>query len=565
MKWSDILIPTLKEEPAEAETVSHKLMIRAGLIRKLASGIYSYLPLGVKVLKKVKAIIREEMDSSGAQEVLLPALQPAELWHRSGRYNDLGSDMLKFIDRHKKEMVLGPTHEEVITELVKNEVRSYKQLPLILYQIQTKFRDEVRPRFGVIRSREFIMKDAYSFDRDIESLEISYKKMFDAYCRIFTRCGLKYVAVEADPGVMGGNVSHEFMILSENGEDIIARCKSCAWVSTLDKAECIQNKSAQGKEEMLALREIDTPNTTTIEKLSKLLNIAPNRMMKAMVYKKDDSFVMALVRADFQINETKLIRVLSRASLRLATEKEIEALTGGPMGFSGPVGLKDIVIIADPSVKNMSNFITGANKLDKHLMNVNMPRDFKVGAFSDIRFITENDICPKCKSGIEFKHAIEVGHVFKLGTKYSERLGAIFLDSDGKLKPMIMGCYGIGINRIIAALIEQSNDKDGIIWSKTLAPVSVSIVVIDTKDKNSMKFANLLDIILEQNSITSLLDDREISAGIKFKDADLIGAPIRITINKDTLKKGKVEIKERQHKTSNLIPKDKVLSILLKG
>ncbi len=565
MRWSDILIPTLKEEPAEAETASHKLMIRAGLIRKLASGLYSYLPLGLRVLKKVESIIREEMDKAGAQEVLLPALQPAELWHKSGRYNDLGEDMLKFIDRHKKEMVLGPTHEEVITELVKNEARSYKQLPLILYQIQTKFRDEVRPRFGVIRSREFIMKDAYSFDRDFKSLEISYKKMFDAYCRIFTRCGLKYVAVEADPGVMGGNVSHEFMVLSESGEDIIARCKSCAWVSTLDKAGCIQNKRVQNKEEMLALREIDTPNTTTIEKLSKLLNITPDKMLKTIIYKTEDRFVAALVRADFQINELKLVRVLKGVYLRLATEKEIEALTGGPLGFSGPVGLKDIEIIADLSVKDMSNFITGANKLDKHLMNVNMPRDFKTGTFSDIRFITENDICPRCKSTIEFKHAIEVGHVFKLGTKYSEKLGAVFLDADGRLKPMIMGCYGIGVNRIIAALIEQSNDKDGIIWSKALAPVLVSIIVIDTKDKASMKFAEFLDEKLKKNSIPSLLDDREISAGIKFKDADLIGSPVRITINKDILKKGKVEIKPRHVKTSKLLSKGKALSILLKG
>jgi prolyl-tRNA synthetase len=560
MRWHNLLIPTLKEDPAEAEIISHKLMIRAGLIRKLSSGIYSYLPLGLKALKKAQNIIREELDKAGAQEVLLPALQPSELWHDSGRYIELGEDMLKFTDRHNKEMVLGPTHEEVVTELVKNEVHSYKQLPLILYQIQTKFRDELRPRFGVLRSREFIMKDAYSFDRDIESLELSYKKMYDAYKRIFDRCGLKYIIVEADPGIMGGNISHEFMALADSGEDVIAKCKSCSWVSSLDRAECFEDEGIK-TEKPLSLKEVDTPGVKTIEKLSSFLNAEPNRMLKTIIYESDGGFIAALVRGDLQINEFKLARGLARHSLRLATAKEIEDLTGAPLGFSGPVGLKNVEFVGDSSVRGLSNFICGANKADKHLLNVNMPRDFKVDKFLDIRFIAEDDRCPDCKSGIEFKHSIELGHVFKLGTKYSEKLSAVYLDADGKIKPIIMGCYGIGVNRIIAAMIEQNNDKDGIIWTKELSPVSVSIIVIGPKDDLSLKFASELDDKLESIGVSSLFDDRPVSAGIKFKDADLIGAPVRITVSEDNLKKGKVEVKERKEKASRLVPKDELISL----
>ncbi|MBM3253747.1 MAG: proline--tRNA ligase, partial [Candidatus Omnitrophica bacterium] len=404
-------------------------------------------------------------------------------------------------------------------------------------------------------------------DRDVESLQISYKKMFDTYCRIFDRCGLKYVIVEADPGIMGGDVSHEFMVLAESGEDMIVKCSGCLWASSLDKAECAdkQTNKKNDKESLLPLKEIDTPNIKTIEKLSKLLNVESKGMLKTIIYRSEDGFVAALVRGDFQINELKLSRAIGSLHLKLATDKEIEDLTGAPLGFSGPVGLKNAKIIADFSVRDMRNFIAGANKTDRHLINVNITRDFSVDTFSDIRFITESDTCPKCKASITLKHAIEVGHVFKLGIKYSNRLGAVFLDADGKTKPMVMGCYGIGINRIIAAIIEQSNDKEGIVWPMSLAPVLVYTIVLDPKDKISMKFASGLDDRLRDNKLDSLLDDRQISAGIKFKDADLIGAPIRITVNKDALKKGRVEIKQRRERVSKIVSKDRIFSLILKS
>jgi len=514
------------------------------------------------MLRKVEDIVRRNMDGAGAQEVLLPALQPVELWHKSGRYEDLGEDMVKFSDRHKKELVLGPTHEEVITQLIKNEIRSYKQLPMTFYQIQTKFRDELRPRFGVLRSKEFIMKDAYSFDRDADGLEASYKKMYDAYCRIFEECCLDYVIVEADPGVMGGNASHEFMVLAESGEDMIAACSKCVWASSIDKAECLEKKTTKPGGKELQVEEIDTPNIKTIEELVKSLNAKPSNMLKTIIYKTDSGFIAALIRGDYRTNELKLSK-LGGGNLRLATDKEIEGLTAAKIGFSGPVGLKNVKIIADYSVRGMVNFITGANKTDKHLINVNFPRDFEIDEFYDIRFITESDLCPKCKSSIDLKNAIEIGHVFKLGTKYSKGLGAVYLDVDQKEKPMIMGCYGIGINRIIAAIIEQNNDKDGIIWPKDLAPAQISIVVIDTSDQRSMKFACDLENELKKSGLSSLLDDRVVSPGIKFKDSDLIGSPVRVVISRDNVKKGKIEIKYRNKKAFSFIAKDKVLETLL--
>lgn len=549
MKWSEGFIPTLKEEPAEAEVISHKLMIRAGLIRKLTAGAYSYLPLGFRVLNKIERIIREEMDKKGAQEVLLPVLQPLELWKESGRYNDLGDDIVpfRFIDRHNKEMIMGPTHEEIMTNLVRGELKSYKQLPLILYQIQTKFRDEMRPRSGVIRSREFIMKDAYSFDRDVEGLDRSYKKMYDAYCAIFSRCGLKYLTVEADTGAMGGEVSHEFMVLAESGEDLLAHCEKCGYAASLDKAECIE-VSEGAKEELRPLKEVDTPNVSTIDKVSHLLNVKPNKMVKTLIYEVDGKAIAVLVRGDHDINETKLKRALKVTHIKLAEPEMIEMVTKAPVGFAGPCGLKEVEMLVDVLLKGLRNFVTGANKKDKHLLNVNFDRDFKAERFADVRNITEGDKCPKCKTEIKLKRGIEIGQLFKLGTKYSKTMSATFLDIDGKEKTFIMGSYGIGINRIAAALIEQSHDENGIIWPVSICPFEVVILPLNAEHKPSMKLAEEIYESLKAERIECILDDRNERAGVKFKDADLIGFPVQIIIGEKKLAKDELEIKSRKTK-----------------
>ncbi len=561
MRWSKSLIPTLKEVPQEAEAISHQLMLRAGLIRKLASGTYSYLPLGFKVIKKVERIIREEMDKSGAQEVLLPALQPVELWMESGRYSDLGEDMVSFKDRHGKEVVLGPTHEEVITDLIRKEVKSYRQLPIILYQLQTKFRDEIRPRFGVIRSKEFIMKDAYSFDRDIEGLNSSYEKMYKAYCRIFERCGLSYIIVEADPGIMGGNVSHEFMVLARNGEDEIVNCPSCGYAASLAKAECPE-VAPRPKTSLKPLKEVSTPDSKTIGEVSKLLDVTPDAMVKTLIYEADERPYAILVRGDHEVNEAKVTRLLKCSRLTLANERTIEQATGAPMGFAGPVGLKGVQIIADYSIRDINDFVTGANKKDMHLVNVNIDRDFKVDLWGDIRYIRDTDPCPRCGKGLRIEHAIEIGHIFKLGTKYSKSLGARFLDEDGKEKDIIMGCYGIGVNRIVASIIEEHHDEDGIIWPISISPFEVLILPVNPTHAESTEFAEEVYTSLLDDGIDTLLDDRDERPGIKFKDADLIGIPFRIVIGEKNLKMGKVEIKNRKTKEVITIPKEDVVSTI---
>ena len=550
MRWTEALIPTLKEDPQDAEVISHKLMVRAGLVRKLISGAYSYLPLGLRALHRVKSIIREELNSAGAQEVLLPAIHPPELWKLTARYEALGPVLIKFKDRHNKELVLGPTHEEIITDLVANNVKSYKELPLILYQIQTKFRDEPRPRFGVMRTSEFIMKDAYSFDRDVEGMEASYKKMYEAYCRIFERCGLPYIPVEADPGMMGGSVSHEFMVPSEAGEDEIVVCQKCKYAASVEVAACKDTPSAKagasGKK--LPIAEVETPDIKTIGKVAEFLKTEPTRLVKTLLYRADGKLAALLVRGDFEAHETKLKNYLKCAALELADEKTITDATGAPLGFAGPVGLKNVRIVADNSVKGMVNFITGANKKDAHLINVNIDRDFETKEFADLRKITKLDKCPACGKAIEVKKAIEVGHTFKLGTKYSEVLGAKFLDADGKTHTSIMGCYGIGVNRIIASLIETSNDKDGIIWPLSIAPYRVMIVALNTANKKVKEVADEVYARLVKAGHDVLYDDRDISAGIKFKDADLIGIPIQIIIGEKNAKKDIVEIKTRKDK-----------------
>jgi len=547
MRWTQALIPTLKEDPQDAEVISHKLMVRGGFIRKLISGAYSYLPLGFRVLEKVKGIIREEMDSKGSQEVLLPAIHPPELWKQTGRYDVLGSVLIKFKDRHGRELVLGPTHEEIVTDLVANNVKSYKELPLILYQIQTKFRDEPRPRFGVMRTSEFIMKDAYSFDCDAEGLEASYKKMYDAYCRIFERCGLPYIAVEADPGMMGGSVSHEFMVPSTAGEDRIAVCQKCKYSASTDIAACKpKSKASATKEKRLPIAEVETPGITTIEKVSELLKVGPERLVKTLIYKADDKVVALLLRGDHEANETKLKNYLKCALLELADAKMIELTTGAPVGFSGPVRLKDCRIIADNSVREMANFVAGANKKDAHLVNVNIERDFETKEFSDFRMITAEDGCPACGKPIEIKQAIEVGHTFKLGTKYSDSLNAKVLDKEGKEMPAIMGCYGIGVTRILAGVIESSNDKDGIVWPLSIAPYSVLIIALNMEDKKVKEVSEDVYARLVKAGVDVLFDDRNESAGVKFKDGDLIGIPIKIVIGAKNAKKDIVEVKDRK-------------------
>jgi len=546
MKWTKYFIPTLKEVPSEAEAVSHRLMIRAGLIRKLVSGAYTYLPLGLRVLKKVENIIREEMDKKGALELFLPSLQPVELWHESGRYKALGEDLIKFKDRHNRVMVFGPTHEEVITALARDHIRSYRQLPITLYQIQTKFRDEVRPRFGVIRSREFIMKDAYSFDRDNEGLDESYKKMYEAYEAIFKRCVLKVLAVEADTGVMGGDVSHEFMMLAESGEDLLAHCESCGYAASLSVAEVKgEGLRVKGVSKDKPLKEVDTPGVSTIEKVGELLKVKPGQMVKTLVYVADGKPVAVLIRGDHEANEAKIKKYLKAGTLDMATEDIIKKATGGPLGFSGPVGLKELEIIADNAIKGMVDFVAGANKKDKHFIDVNIDRDFKVKEWADLRMITDNDKCPKCSKNIKIEHAIEMGHVFKLGLKYSKAMKAEFLDEDGKLKPYVMGCYGIGVNRIIAAAIELSNDKKGIIWPLSIAPFQVIIVPINYEKEDVRTVADELYNSLKDKGIEVLLDDRNESAGVKFNDAELIGIPFAVVIGQRGLKKGVIEIKER--------------------
>jgi prolyl-tRNA synthetase len=549
MRYSRAFIPTLKEDPADAEAISHKLMFRAGLIRKLVAGAYSYLPLGLRALKKIEAIVRKEMDASGALEVLMPALQPAQLWHETGRYEIIGEELVKFKDRTGREMVIGPTHEEVVTDIARYHLRSYKDLPKILYQIQTKLRDEPRPRFGVIRSKEFIMKDGYSFDRDSKGLDENYKAMFNAYKRIFLRCGLNAVAVEADPGFMGGNESAEFMVLSESGEDIVAACKNCDYSSSLARARCVP---VQGHWPPVpgprtpAMFEVNTPGISTIDKVSVFLKRTPRDMIKTLIYIADGKPVAVLVRGDHDVNESKLAALLKVRGLALADEHTIVKVTGGPVGFSGPCGLKGVDIIIDHGIKVISTGVTGANKKDRHLINVVPGRDIDIRQTEDIRYMISGDPCPRCGAKIELKKAIEIGHVFKLGTKYSDNMRARFIDSDGKEKPLIMGCYGIGMNRIMAAVIEQNNDKDGIIWPASIAPYPVIIISLNMRDNAVCSASEGVYEQFYKAGIEVLMDDRDISPGIKFKDADLIGIPIQIIIGSKGLAESMVEVKIRK-------------------
>ncbi|WKZ20066.1 MAG: proline--tRNA ligase [Candidatus Jettenia sp. CY-1] len=557
MKWSQTLIPTLKESPSEAEIDSHKLMIRAGLIRRITAGAYAYLPVGILVLNKVINIVREEMNRAGAVEVFLPALQPLDLLEESGRLSIFGDDLITFEDRHGKVTALGPTHEEIITDIVRNEISSYRQLPITLYQIQTKFRDETRPRFGVLRSKEFIMKDAYSFDVDYEGLNKSYKSMYDAYCRIFDRCGLDYIVVEADSGAMGGDVSHEFMVSSHVGEDVLIRCLKCGYSANRERAEAAPIPP-ENYMTPPPLKEIPTPDKRTIQEVSDFLQVKQNRMVKTMIYISNGQPIAILLRGDHEVNETKLTKVLGQETLALADHNTIEHVTGAPVGFAGPVGLS-VKIIADQAASVLCNFVTGANKPDMHLLNVNPERDFIIDQIADVRYVAKGDRCPKCYHEIDISQGIEIGHVFKLGTKYSDALKAKFLDATGKEKSMIMGCYGIGVNRIIAGLIEISHDENGIIWPLSLAPYKVIIIPVNVNDTPSMQMANqIYDDLTNNADIEVLLDDRDQRPGVKFKDADLIGIPIKIVIGKKFTETKELEIKLRKSGETFLVSPEEV-------
>lgn len=544
MRMSNMLISTLREVPAEAEISSHQLMLRAGLMRKLASGVYNFMPLGLRTLKKVENIVREEMDAAGAQEFLASALLPSELWKESGRWEVFGPEMFKLRDRNEREFCLGPTHEEVFTDFARNEIKSYKQLPLNLYQIQTKYRDERRPRFGVIRSREFVMKDAYSFDKDNEGLDKSYNKMYEAYRNIFRRCGVECKAVEADSGAMGGSGSAEFMVKSEVGEDEVVFCSSCDYAANMEKAPAAAETAE--KEEMKELNKVATPHARTIEELVEFFHTTAKKFAKTLIYVADGKVIAVMVRGDRAVNETKVLNAVGGAvEFGLADAQIVTEATTAQVGFAGPIGVKADMLLIDNEVASMYNFIVGANSTGYHYENVNYGRDF-TGTLGDFRNVIEGDKCPKCGAPLTVARGIEVGHIFKLGTKYSKALGANFIDENGESNPLIMGCYGIGINRTLAAIIEQHHDENGIMWPLSVAPYQVIVIPAVMKNDDQVKAAESIYTELKKAGVEVLYDDRDERTGVKFKDADLIGIPMRITVGKK-INEGKVEFKSRNN------------------
>jgi prolyl-tRNA synthetase len=543
MRQSQTLVPTLKEAPSEAEVPSHIFMVRGGYLRKVAAGIYSFLPLGWRVVKKVERIIREEMDRSGASEVFLPAVIPAELWKESGRWQNYGDQLLRFKDRKGGDFVIGPTHEEVISALVRGEVRSWRQLPLNLYQIQTKFRDELRPRAGLMRGREFIMKDAYSFHVDFADAQREYKKMYETYQRIFTRCGLKFRAVEADTGNIGGSLSHEFQVLTETGEDALVACDSCDYAANVEQAVARAPKG--GTNPTADMNKVATPGKHSIADVSAFLKVPADKLVKTLIYLADGKPVAVLVRGDRDVNEIKLKKALGAGNIVLATDAAVREVTGAPVGFAGPVGLK-VPIYCDVEICALSDFVVGANEADAHLTGVNLERDFTPTACGDYRAAAAGDACARCEKGtLRAYRGIEVGQVFFLGTKYSKPMGVTFLDAEGKETPCEMGCYGIGVTRIVAAAIEQSHDKDGIVWPVPLAPYEVAVLDLQQDDQNVVATATRIYDELTAAGVEVLYDDRNERAGVKFKDADLIGLPFRIAVGKKGLAEGVVEVKRR--------------------
>ncbi|MBI5575442.1 MAG: proline--tRNA ligase [Deltaproteobacteria bacterium] len=547
MRYSQFLMPTTKETPSDAEVASHRLMLRAGMIRKVASGIYNYLPAGLRVLRKVEKIIREEMDRAGAQEVLMPTVIPSELWKESGRWDAYGKELLRFRDRADREFCLGPTHEEVITDLVRREVRSYRQLPLNLYQIQDKFRDEIRPRFGLMRGREFFMKDAYSFDADEEGAAQSYRKMYEAYCRIFRRMGLSFRAVEADTGSIGGSSSHEFMVIADSGEDAIVSCEACDYAANLEKAEVppAADETGAGGAAAGPPRKVSTPGKRTIAEVAEFLGIDPASLIKTLIFESDKGDVAVLVSGRYDVNEIKVRNLLGADWVRLAPEERVRELTGSPTGYAGPVGLK-LRMLADSSVRHIRAGATGANEKDAHLVDVVPGRDFSPEGYADLRLVTESDPCPRCGGALRFSRGIEVGHVFRLGTKYSKALSAVYLDAGGKERTIVMGCYGIGVGRTAAAAIEQNHDADGIVWPISIAPFEVAVVPVNVKHEGIAKESARFAEELSSGGIETLLDDRDERPGIKFKDADLSGIPLRVTFGEKNFAAGFAEVRDRR-------------------
>ena len=555
MRYSQYFLPTLKETPGDAEVVSHQLMARAGMIRKVAAGVYDYLPFGLRVIRKVENIVREEMNRAGAIELLMPAVNPADLWQQSGRWQQYGKELLRFKDRKETDFCIGPTHEEVVTEIVRGTVSSYRQLPLNLYQIQTKFRDEIRPRFGLMRGREFIMKDAYSFDVDDAGADISYKKMYDAYRRIFMRCGLEFRSVEADSGAIGGSFSHEFMVLAETGEDAIVSCDSCDYAANVEKAE-LRTPAGEAPAPAMELGKVATPNLKSIDDVAAFLNENPQKMVKTLMLQNErEENIAVLLRGDHKLNEVKLCNFLGCNHLQMADEALVRKLTGAPTGFSGPIGLT-CRVLADQELAIMSDFGLGANEENFHLTGANHGRDFQVEAFVDLREAQAGDPCPRCKGQLESWRGIEVGHVFKLGTKYSEAMHATVLDGQGKERTLVMGCYGIGIGRTAAAAIEQNHDENGIIWPMPLAPFQVIVTLLNPGDETVLSAGEALYDQLLAEGLEVLLDDRDERPGSKFKDAELLGIPLRVTVGARGLKEQSFEVQDRQSGEKSMLPVD---------
>lgn len=561
MRWSNFYLFTTREVPKDAEVISHQLMIRTGMIKKLAAGIYTQMPLGWRSMVKLMAIVRRELDAKGAMELSMPAVQPAELWQESGRWFEYGKELLRLNDRHDRAFCFGPTHEEVITDIVRHDIRSYKQLPLNLYQIQTKFRDEIRPRFGLMRGREFLMKDAYSFHTGPESLDQTYGEMRDAYCRIFESCHLDYTVVEADSGTIGGSSSHEFMVVAQTGEDAIVRCASCGYGANTEKAEAgeLEAPSAGSPAEM---ETVATPGLTTVAEVADFLGVETRQMVKTMIYTSEkEELVAVAIRGDREINEIKLGNVLDVKHLRMATDDEVKRATGAPVGFAGPVGLAaGVSLIADRSTRSLPSFACGANQADAHLKHVSWGRDAEADTWADVLLAKEGDPCPRCDGTLELFRGIEVGHIFKLGTKYSEKLGCTFLDDKGKELVMEMGCYGLGIGRTLASAIEQNHDADGIIWPRPLAPFEVLLISLNAKDDEVCAAADELYRVLGDRGIDVLYDDRRERPGVKFKDADLLGIPVRVVVGKKGLADGKIELSRRIDREKHLIDRADTLA-----
>ena len=558
MRQSRVLIPTLRDDPGEAEIISHRLMLRAGMIRKVAAGIYTYLPLGLRVIRKVEQIIREELNTAGAQEVLMPIASPAELWQETGRWDFYGKELFRLKDRHERDFCLGPTHEEVITDLVRREIRSYRQLPANFYQIQTKFRDEIRPRFGLMRGREFIMKDAYSFDADEAGAAESYRKMYEAYMAIFSRCGLNFRPVEADTGLIGGTSSHEFMVLADTGEEGIAVCEHCDYAANVERAELKETPQGAG-EAPREKRLVPTPGQKTVEEVTAFLKVPASKLVKTMLYLADGKPVAALLRGDQAVNEIKLKKILGAAELIMADPATVEKLTGAAVGFAGPIGLSGVSIVADFSVKPLVNVVVGGNAADRHWIDVTPGRDFIPDRFADLRNAVAGDACPRCSKSLRIVRGIEVGHVFMLGTKYSEKMRATYLDPQGHEKVVVMGCYGIGVGRTAAAAIEQNHDAKGIIWPSPIAPFHVHMLPLADKSGNVQATATDLEDQFEKAGIEVLVDDRDERPGVKFNDADLIGIPYQLVIGEKGLAQGQVELKERRTGTVTKLAPAEVL------